>query len=84
MQREMHAEFAEYALNILALKSIDPNSKRFGIYPVSFGFPQKESSIIKRGYSNMLPIALYGPRPHLSEANAPHRCYGVPPKCIEV
>jgi len=38
---EMHAEFAEYTLNLLALKSIDPNSKRFGIYPLSFCFPSR-------------------------------------------
>ena len=43
MQREMHAEIAEYTLNILALKSIDPTSKRFGIYPLSFCFPKKKA-----------------------------------------
>jgi len=43
----------------LALKSIDPNSKRLGIYPLSFCFPKKKAPK-KKGTLNMLPIALSG------------------------
>jgi len=59
---------------VRALKSMDPKFKMLWYLSAFFLLPQKESSKEKGEHSTMLPIALSGPRPHLSEPNAPHRC----------
>jgi hypothetical protein len=56
--------------SVVAFVSCSGLSPRSCIYVTFLLLPQKKSNQKKRGHSNMLPHALAGAPPHLSEATA--------------